>query len=245
MNNFIIEGDKITFLDARFYRSPEGIFCPSVTTYLSAFPKSAEFYSWLKKVGEDADTIRDDAGRRGSNVHHMVENYLKGLEISLIEPNTGNLAWSLAEYAMFERFVEFFTTHNPTILASEMQLIDVELLEAGTLDLLVELNGKKMILDIKTSNSIYDHYFLQLAAYKRMFERVNEAIDAVGILWLNAKTRTNGKGEAIQGRGWQLLSKDDVSRELELFDYTKQLWRVHNADAMPRQTSYQISYVRA
>jgi hypothetical protein len=243
MNNFIIEDNRIHFLDARFYRSPEGVFCPSVTTYLEAYPKGPEFYSWLKKVGEDADTIRDEAGERGSNVHHMIENYLNGLEVSLI--SNGKLAWSLQEFAMFEKFVEFFITHKPEVLATEMQLTDVELLEGGTLDLLCVLNGKRMIIDFKTSNAIYNHYFLQLAAYKRMFERMNEAIDAVGILWLNAKTRTNGKGEAIQGRGWQLLSKDDVSRELELFDYTKQLWRVHNADAMPRQTSYRISYVRA
>ena len=241
MNNFRIEGDQITFSDNRFYHI-DGHFVPSVTTYLNAYPKGAEYYAWLKKVGEDSDQIRDDAGRRGSNVHQMIENYNEGLEVTLLS-DEGKLEWSLAEWAMFTRYVEFREKYNPAILGIEMQLIDLELNEAGTLDLYIEMKGKKIIVDVKTSNAIYDSYWLQVASYKRLFEKTSgQKVDAVGILWLNAKTRTDGKGDSIQGKGWQMILKEDVSDDLRLFDCTKELWKSQNKNIMPSNISYKLKH---
>jgi hypothetical protein len=67
-------------------------------------------------------------------------------------------------------------------------------------------------------------------------------VDAVAILWLNAKTRTDGKKGAIQGKGWQLLTREDTTTDLQVFKATKYLWGVQNADSMPRQSSYQLSH---
>jgi len=241
MNNYRIEGDQITFVDNRFYHTG-GHFVPSVTTYLNAYPKGPEYYAWLKKVGEDADDIRDDAGRRGSNVHHMVEAYNNGLEVSLLS-ESDSLAWSLSEWAMFTRYVEFVEKVKPEILGVEMQLIDIELNEAGTLDLFIDIAGKKIIVDVKTSNAVYDSYWLQVAAYKRLFEKTSgQKVDAVGILWLNAKTRTDGKAGSIQGKGWQLLMKEDVSEDLALFDCTKALWRNQNKNIVPSNVSFQLTH---
>ena len=41
-------GKQITFLDTRFYPTESGQFLPSVTI-LEAYPKSAQYYEWLKK----------------------------------------------------------------------------------------------------------------------------------------------------------------------------------------------------
>lgn len=240
MNNLLIEGNQITFLDSRYYYT-EGHFVPSVTTYLNAYPKGPEYYAWLKKVGEDSDTIRDAAGERGSTVHKMIEQYNEGLEVSLI--SDGKLAYSMLEWAMFTRYVEFRNRFNPEILGVEMRLIDIELNEAGTLDLLLGINGKTYLVDIKTSNAIYESYWLQVAAYKRLFEKINgEKVHGVAILWLNAKTRTDGKAGAIQGKGWQLVVKEDTKEDLELFDCTKRLWMHQNKDTQPQNTSYQITH---
>jgi hypothetical protein len=58
--NLLIDlpSNQLTFLDNRFYVTESGQFVPSVTTYLEAYPKNAQFYEWLKKVGDDADEIR-------------------------------------------------------------------------------------------------------------------------------------------------------------------------------------------
>ncbi len=44
---------------------------------------------------------------------------------------------------------------------------------AGTLDRIINLNGKRILVDIKTSNAIYDSYWLQLAAYRRLLVEIN------------------------------------------------------------------------
>jgi hypothetical protein len=66
----------------------------------------------------------------------------------------------------------------------------------------------------------------------------------VGILWLNAKTRTTGKNGAIQGVGWQLVSKtvEALKQDWELFQATHKLWLALNADTKPKQISYQLKY---
>jgi hypothetical protein len=72
----------------------------------------------------------------------------------------------------------------------------------------------------------------------------NFIIDHVGILWLNAKTRTNGTNGAIQGAGWQLITRTpaDTANDLDLFMATKKLWQAQNKDIQPRKLSYQILY---
>ena len=239
--NFKLKGNQITFTDNRFYEL-NGNFYPSVTTILQAYPKDAGFYKWLKDVGNDADAVRDAAGERGTTVHKLTELYDDGMEVSLVSED-GRLNFSMQEWAMFERYVNFRNRFPLEILASEMQLISQTFEEAGTLDRYIILNGKRMIIDIKTSNQVYDHYWLQLAAYKRMFEEASgEKVEAVGILWLNARTRTDGTKGAIQGEGWQLLTREDTTKDLALYEATKMLWKAQNGNVIPRETSYTLKH---
>jgi hypothetical protein len=64
----------------------------------------------------------------------------------------------------------------------------------------------------------------------------------VAILWLNSKTRTEGKKGALQGIGWQLITKDNTTDDMALFLITQQLWQAQNADSKPRQATYQLTH---
>ena len=240
MKNFTITNNRIEFLDARFYKTDDG-FVPSVTTILEAYPKDASYFKWLKDVGSDADIIRDEAGRRGSIVHELTEQYDSGEECSFIS-EYGNPKYKMNEWAMFERYVDFIQTHNPTIELMELHMVSHELGFAGTLDRVITINGKSMMIDIKTSNSIYPSYWLQLAAYNELLKVGKVNVDSFGILWLNAKTRTSGKNGAIQGIGWQLVTKtaEEIKQDWELFQATHKLWLALNADTKPKQISYQL-----
>ena len=241
--NYLLDTQKnqITFLDSRFYKSESGIFVPSVTTILEAYPKGAAYFQWLKSVGEDADEIRDEAGRRGSRVHNLTEQYDAGNEIRLMDEN-GNINMKLNEWSMFERYVEFRNRYQFNILLSEQTIISEDFNIAGTLDRVIEMNGEKILVDIKTSNAIYPSYWLQLAAYKSMLLSVDIMVDSVAILWLNAKTRTDGKNGAIQGQGWQLIKKTDTVKDWNLFLATQQLWNAENEEVKPKLLSYKLSY---
>jgi len=247
MKNYVIDTStkQITFLDSRFYLTENDTFVPSVTTIGDAYPKGPEYFTWLKKVGEDADNIRDEAGKRGSIVHDLTERFDNGEEINMLTAD-GRIGFKLSEWAMFERYVEFRRRFEFMTILNEFTLISEELGFAGTLDRVIELDGRTILVDIKTSNSIYPFYWLQLAAYKKLYEetRSSNKIDDVAILWLNAKTRTEGKKGDIQGLGWQMVFRDRNlhDKDWDMFQATKKLWDVENGEMKPKLLQYKLSH---
>ena len=246
-----MDAERIQFLDSRFYRTPSGAFVPSVTTVLEAYPKGAQYYEWLKKHGADSDDIRDEAGRRGSVVHEATEALDLGGELHLMTED-GSPRYKLTEWAMIQRYVEFREAHPATMHAIETRLASDRLGFAGTLDRVMTIGNTTYLLDIKTSGSVWPSYWLQQAAYHElihdtgfiaeMFPRGPVPEIKLAILWLNAKTRTAGKGDAIQGIGWQLIEQSEpTAKLLERFRMTHGLWMAENATLKPKQTTYQLN----
>jgi hypothetical protein len=242
---------QLTMADARFYYDEEGNYVPSVTTILNAYPKGPEYYQWLKKVGTDADEIRDAAGERGSTVHNLTELYDSGEEVSLLSDN-GGFKYRMDEWSMFERYTTFINKCHPQMLLSEETFVSRELGFAGTIDRIMTIGATNYLVDIKTSSSIWESYWLQLAAYRKLYEfcmRGGEAIPihGVAVLWLNSKTRTEGKNGAIQGEGWQLAIRDEkqAHKDWELFCHTHVLWNAQNGDVKPKNLTYKLSYKKA
>ncbi len=252
---------RVTFLDKRFYFTEDGKAVPSVTTILEAYPKGAAFFEWLKRAGEDADEIRDEAGKRGSKVHSLTEEYDKGEKVSLLTEN-GEIGMSMLEWSMFERYVQF-RQFNPSLEVTEIEqnLISAELGYGGTKDRIFNMNGKRILLDIKTSSMVHAHYWLQLSAYKNAHNKAlldadptgtllkEGFIEEVSILWLNAKTRTDkrmpeGTLDNCQGKGWQFILRDQASqmRDWSLFLTTQKLWIAENENASPKEAVYQLEY---
>jgi hypothetical protein len=236
-----INNKQLTFLDSRFYKTDDGGFVPSVTTILECYPKGAAYYNWLKENGKDSDEIRDEAGRRGSVVHKLTEDYDTGEEVQLVNPN-GSIDYKLNEWAMFERYVEFRKRFQFVTDCIELNIISKDLGYAGTIDRVINMNGERILLDIKTSNAIYPSYWLQLAAYRALLYSAGIEVDKVAILWLNAKTRTEGKKGDIQGIGWQMITKENTKDDIALFYATHQLWLAENQTSKPKQLTYQISH---
>jgi hypothetical protein len=244
-----LEKNRIELLDARFYEC-EGNFYPSVTTILDAYPKGPAFFEWLKMAGDKADEIRDQFGKRGSVVHNLTEAYDRGSEVTLMGQNGAQ--YTSVEWAMFERYVDFTTRFKPEHLLIEAHYCSPELGFGGTLDrvtIFKELSGKVILIDLKTSNYLHPHFWLQLAAYVKLYEWENRnnpdapKIDNIAILWLNAKTRTDGKGDAIQGQGWQLKGPEKTIEEYwQLFLATFNLWKVEFGTMKPRNFAYQLTH---
>lgn len=252
-NYFVDEvAQRIQFLDSRFYKAGEDLYVPSVTTILEAYPKGAAFAEWLKRNGEDADAIRDEAGRRGSVVHKMTEVLDGGGTLSLMDEN-GDPRYKLNEWAMLERYAEFRRMHPATIHAMELNMVSAELGYAGTLDRVMTIDGTTYLLDIKTSGAIHDPYWMQQAAYEhlliytgaiaRLFPDGPVPDIKLAILWLNAKTRRYGKSGAIQGPGWQLIPQEEPTADLlDMFNCVHAVWLKANKGMLPRLTSYSLKH---
>lgn len=213
------ELQQITFLDERYYADEleSGTqYYPSVSFILgTAYPKPKQFIQWLKENGEEADEIRDSAAEKGSLVHAITEDIDNGKEVKWMDKD-GNPLYEEAVWDMACKYYDFVSRFTPTIICNEHGIFNRDLRYAGTIDRVVEINGKRILLDIKTSNSIGETYWMQLAAYAVAWNKLNPdyAVDCTGILWLKAHTRTIGKPEKgdIQGKGWQ-LKYDDKSLE--------------------------------
>jgi hypothetical protein len=239
--------NQLTFKDGRFYTDENGNYFPSATTLLEAYPKPAQLIMWMKEVGSKADEIRDAAGKRGSSVHQLTEDYDQGIECTLLD-EYGKPKYSLEEWSMFERYVEFSVNHKPEHHLIEQTFISSGLGFAGTIDRVCTIDGKTYVLDIKTSNGIYNSYWLQLAAYRQLYDASvlhgsnMPDIDGVAILWLNAKTRTAGKKDDVQGKGWQMVTEMDTSKQWSLFQAVQQLWHAEHEGDKPKEFSYQLSH---
>jgi hypothetical protein len=242
------DANRITFLDQRVYKSGGECF-PSVTTILSnAYPTSPEFLEWLKKNGENADSIRDEAGSFGSTVHNLIDRYNKGEMVSVFDSD-GAIRIKMSEWACLTRYIEFYERFQPEILYSELNLISPYYKIGGTVDIRANLplkkGTKKLMIDIKTSKNLHNQYFLQGAAYIKLHNEAfpEDQIDEFAILWLNAKTRGEGKGDAIQGLNWQLVFPDKpMEHYWNMFQHTYALWEEEYGEIKPKELSYQLSY---
>jgi len=231
---------RIDFLDERFYTSDGIHFYPSVTTVLEVLPKGAGFYQWLKDVGNNADIIMKKAADSGSKVHHAIEQYLLGKEIKWIN-RKGNVYYSLEEWQMINRFVDFWNSYRPELLAAELNMISDKFLLGGTLDILCYINNELWIIDTKTSNQVYDSHGLQLVAYAMMWNDTHEEkVQRIGVMHL--KSHTKGKdrtAKKIQGEGWKLHEFEEPIASLwETFCDLRRIWDRQNPSYKPKNLSF-------
>jgi ATP-dependent exoDNAse (exonuclease V) beta subunit len=227
------EGDKqVNVLDSRFYRRDEKYY-PSVTSILNYFPKNQFFHSWLKDVGHNSDIIANKAANEGTQVHNAVEAFLNGEEIQWLDEN-GSAKYSMDVWKMILKFADFWNTHKPELVVAEYHLFSDEHEYAGTADLIVRWMGNLWLLDVKTSNSLHTSYDLQLAAYATAWnETHNEKITHTGILWLKANTRGEGKGDKIQGKGWEVKFISDIENNFKMFKNIQEIYKLENPNFKP------------
>jgi len=237
----IIDGNQITFLDERFYQSPKdkNIYYPSVTTVLDAYPKGKGLTNWLKQVGYNADIIIEKAGQVGSNVHDAIDKYLNKEELNwMIGDET---FYSLEEWKMICKFVEFWKEYKPELIAHEYNVVSDKYKLGGTIDLVCKINGETWLIDYKTSNAIYPSHHLQIGAYSTMWNEICKpdspnVIQRYGIFWLKSKTRGPDKdGKKIQGSGW-ILKEPDMSYEkaFEYYENVRVLWNLEHPNPKPK-----------
>jgi hypothetical protein len=226
------DNKQVNVLDQRYYRRNDK-FYPSVSTILNYFPKNHFFHSWLKDVGHNSEIIASKAAYEGTLVHNAIEDFLLGKEITWIDKK-GNVKYSLDVWKMILKFADFWKREKPELVATEYHLFSDEHKYAGTTDIICRFRDKLWLLDIKTSNSLHTAYNLQLAAYAKAWnETHSEHIQETGIIWLKASTRSEGKGDKIQGSGWELKHTGDIDTNFAMFLKIYDIYTLENGDAKP------------
>ncbi len=160
--------------DQHWYREVgTDMWLPSVSTVLGALKDGLEYVSPydLKKAQE-----------RGIKVHKATELLEEGQTLEKI-------FYSAQEWDMLGGFINW---HRETLPhhceKSEHKMANTKLGYAGTLDRIYDIKEKIILVDIKTTSSIYDKAWLQCAAYGALAEKEGHKVDHTAILRLTDRS---------------------------------------------------------
>lgn len=158
------ELERETIDGIRYYKVPDDgelLKLFSITSVTSHYNRQI-FENWRKKIGqEEADRITKASTSRGTDMHTLVEMYLKNLERPSDVLPISKLLFDIS-------VPELKKINN--IYALEKSLYSKVLGVAGTVDCIAEYNQELAIIDFKTSKKPkprewIEHYFVQAAAY--------------------------------------------------------------------------------
>jgi len=147
----------------RYYDTPTGEKLVSITSVISHYNREI-FREWRARVGnEEANKITKQSTSRGTDMHTLVEHYIKNQKLPTVQP--------LSEFLFKMAKPDLDKIDN--IHAIEQALFSKELGIAGSVDCIAEYEGELAVIDFKTSKKPkprkwIDHYFVQCAAYACM-----------------------------------------------------------------------------
>ena len=168
-------GDAL--MPANIYKNKEGKRVPGTTTIIGSnlgWSKNGLIHwAWQQGVdGLDYRASRDKAADTGTIAHAMVEKELKGEKYEW-----PGLAWKLGatdkeqiEQAQnaFNEFANWMEAVKFKLETAEHLLVSEQYQYGGQIDI-AAIQGRRAIVDIKTSNAIYEDHKIQLAAYDNLW----------------------------------------------------------------------------
>ena len=155
----------------------DGKTVPSVTTILSKCIHEDYLLNWANYLGFKRIKYKDrlqEAADMGTDGHNAIEDYLRDkTESSNICLQSFLVWWNMLNE---NNKVEIVDMEHPMVLPYC----------GGTYDILLKINDKLFLVDLKTSNKLSYKYFIQLAAYRHMLYNLeNINLDGCVILQLN------------------------------------------------------------
>ena len=182
--------------------------------------------------GWQAQAIKEAAGGKGSKVHQVISDLLRGVEINVEKSEYINPSTKKPEHLTFEEweaicsFSEWYFLTRPKIIGNEIVVWNEKEKYAGTADLVCSIKDSLWIVDFKTSQSIWPSHRLQLSAYKHAREE-----------WSNAKLLILQLGYKRNNSRYKPTEVQDC---FNLFLNTKQIWEQETKGQVPYQRDYPI-----
>jgi hypothetical protein len=237
---------QVTTDDERFYIReakdpatglPTHTYLPSVTWICQYAPKGIGYYRWLADKGwNEAEAIKRERGKYGSRVHWAVEALLNGVEVKM-DSEFNNPETNQLEQLTFEEYNAVCTfkawwddlnaKHDVEIVEVEYTIWNEKEGFAGTVDLLLRVDGQYVIIDLKTSKQVHLAHMLQVSAYKHSLELESEP--TIAILQLGYERNKNG------------YKYTEVEDKWVKFLAAREFWREEHDGTKPFQKDYPLS----
>jgi hypothetical protein len=180
--------------------SVNGVKVPGTTTVIGRYKDGSKLQDWIWRCGARRLDFRAE-GRRAADIgtaaHDMIERDILG------QPQVEDV---VAHYSLtdggdkraklcFEAWKRWRDKRKPDIDVVEAQLVHPVHGYGGTIDAIGTIDGRRFLLDWKTSNALYDETAMQLAAYRELW-MVNENEDIQHALVLRMD-KSSGKYEEL------------------------------------------------
>lgn len=174
--------------DERFYQRTitNGVveYAPSVTYVLGSVYPAHALADWKGDVGNKrASEIVEEAKQIGSFVHQQIEALIDGQQIpkEYIQSMFGSKQ-CLKVLRCLQAFLDWVAEYKPTFIEKEFTVWGEGY--AGTVDCLAKIDGETYLIDWKTSKSIHEQNYAQIAAYG-----LTRDVNKLAILHLGNKTK--------------------------------------------------------
>ena len=192
------------------YKLKDGTLVPGVTTIIGQLDKPALIqWAWkLGKEGKDWREERDSAGDVGTLVHETILKFFRREEICDLDDVVFNC---------FRKFINWWEEemkNAPLEVISERALVSEKYRFGGQLDIFID----HKLVDIKTSNGIYDSYWLQLAGYDILLRENGYKVDEYQILWLPKDDR------------FDCPIRTDLRREKKIFKHLLEIYKLRREE---------------
>lgn len=210
----ILKPNDIYSIDSpngRVYVTPKGKL-PSVTTVLGNSSDNTWLDEWKERIGEEkANKISKDASNVGTELHFLLEHYIKesytkeDFAYELKHKSTKAQLFFRQLWPMLERYVDKY-------IALEVPMYSIELGIAGRSDLIAQLKcGTYAVVDYKSNNKIdrkktddsVEDYKIQIAAYSVMYKETYGYDIPKGLILM-----TNG----ILNQRWEFETEEYIDK---------------------------------
>lgn len=163
---------------------------PRVTSILKEMIYSDGLMNWANYIGRakhmDHNKFSENSANIGTRVHDAIEKYVSTGYVETFSDvdNISDKYKMKNAFMSFKEWWDIISTHDIEVLMQEQPLVCKYY--GGTLDMLLKIDGRKFLIDFKTSNHFSYKYHLQTAAYRRsLYTEYGIIVDGILILKLN------------------------------------------------------------
>jgi len=164
------------------YRLSDGTRVPGVTTILGVInkPQLVKWANGLGLQGIDSTKYVDETSRVGTLAHEMIQEYLGGPKVDFAcytEEHRDAAENAVISFFEWEKRIGRMET-----LHIEMPLVSETWRYGGTVDWYGIIDGRRWLVDLKTSKGLYDEHVYQVSAYAALLQENGFPVEGVRLL---------------------------------------------------------------
>jgi len=138
--------------------------------------------------------VRDNAGAKGTDTHAIIEEIIN----DVIANSGGYIRSGKNSNKQVQKFIDWSIENKVKFLASEKLVHSRELWIGGICDFICEIDGKRVIGDIKTGKVISPSYYWQTSAYDFCLNEMGDGLAGRYVILRLGKDEVDKEGNVIR-----------------------------------------------